>query len=127
MFVPTVFVDNEILHRVQTGDIVLTPGQWIQIAWLDEKSRFVGVTPRAQCFWGVHKHKRNAFKTCRDNFKKLPAAKPAAVVQWYCDDCDHFQQASAVLSESKCWNCGKSGNINPRRRNPRLDEVAQTI
>lgn len=77
MFVKTILVDNEILHRIQTGDIVLTPGQWIQIAWLDKKSRFVGVTPKAQTFWGVHEHDRNSFKTCRDHFKKFHSLKKA--------------------------------------------------
>jgi hypothetical protein len=77
MFVPTVFVDNETLHRIQTGDVVLTPGQWIQIAWLDKKSRFVGVTPKAQTFWGVHWEQRATFKACRDHFKKYHSLKKA--------------------------------------------------
>jgi len=72
MFVPTVLVTEDVLHRIQEGDIVLTRGQWIQLAWLPgQKSRFVGVSPKAKTFWGVHTHTRGAFKKNCDSFKRF--------------------------------------------------------
>jgi len=70
MYVPTVLVTEEVLHRITIGDIVLTPGQWIQLAWLPgQRSRFVGVGPTGT-FWGVHEHSREAFKLACDAFKR---------------------------------------------------------
>ena len=53
MYVKTIVVTEEILHRIQIGDIVLTPGQWIRLAWLDQRSRYVGVTPKAKTRFGI--------------------------------------------------------------------------
>lgn len=75
MFVPTITVDELTLQRIQAGDIVLTPGQWIQLTWLDHKSRFVGVTPTAQTFWGIHSNENAKFKIMRDQFKRLGYCK----------------------------------------------------
>jgi hypothetical protein len=69
MYVKTIVIDNALLHRIQTGDVKLTPGQWIRLAWLDQRSRFVGVHPRSGNFWGVHTHKQNAFQRCMENFR----------------------------------------------------------
>lgn len=44
-FLPLVHIDVPELGRLHTGDLVLRRGQWVQLAWLDKPSRWVGITP----------------------------------------------------------------------------------
>lgn len=42
-------VSKVVLSRA----LILQPGQWIKLPWLDSPSRFVGITP-AGSIWAVH-------------------------------------------------------------------------
>lgn len=69
MFVPTVYIDNDILLKLMMGEIKLKPGQWIKLAWSDHKARWVGVTPGGN-LWCVHHPDYQNFKRLFDNFVK---------------------------------------------------------
>ena len=49
----TIFVDNELCAKLQSGEVTLQCGQWIQLAWCDKPSRWVGLT-RGKSLWAVH-------------------------------------------------------------------------
>ena len=44
MYLPTVFIDDESLSKLLSGSISLQTGQWIQLGWLETRSRWVGVS-----------------------------------------------------------------------------------
>ena len=54
MYVPTIFVDAELLEKLHTGEIKLRPGQWIQLCWADRKARFIGRDPSSGTLWASH-------------------------------------------------------------------------
>lgn len=52
---PTIHIDNEQLEQIAAGKLKIQCGQWIQLAWTKNKSRWVGLT-KAKTFWAVHNH-----------------------------------------------------------------------
>ena len=50
------------------GQIKLQTGQWIQLAWLKQKSRFVGIT-RGGSFWAIHNTNCKRFFSTVKNYK----------------------------------------------------------
>ena len=50
---PTIYIDNEKYIKILAGELKLQCGQWIQLAWCDKPSRWVGLT-KAKSVWAVH-------------------------------------------------------------------------
>lgn len=51
-FKPTILINENTIEKIINGEIKLQTGQWIQLAWLNKKSRFVGITFSGD-FWAV--------------------------------------------------------------------------
>jgi hypothetical protein len=51
---PTVIIGTDELIALGEGTLTLQCGQWIQLAYSNTKSRWVGLT-RAGSLWAVHK------------------------------------------------------------------------
>ncbi len=49
----TIPVNNELCTKLQNGEVELLCGQWIQLAWCDKPSRWVGLT-KGGSIWAVH-------------------------------------------------------------------------
>jgi len=50
---PTIFIDNEEHNKLQEGTLKIQCGQWIQLAWCDKPSRWVGLT-KSGTLWATH-------------------------------------------------------------------------
>ena len=50
---PTILIDNEKHTQLQNGTLEIQCGQWIQLAWCDKPSRWVGLT-KGGTLWAVH-------------------------------------------------------------------------
>ena len=53
MFVPTIVLTNEIIERIEKGEIRLRCGQWVQIPHCTKRSRFVCLS-KGKSLWIVH-------------------------------------------------------------------------
>ena len=53
-YVPTIYIDDDLCLKLHTGEVKLRPGQWVQLAWSDRKSRFVGRNPDSETLWLSH-------------------------------------------------------------------------
>jgi hypothetical protein len=60
----TILIDNQIYTQLQNGTLRLQCGQWIQLAWCDKPSRWVGLT-KSGTLWAVH------YPVRLDKFKAL--------------------------------------------------------
>ncbi len=52
-FQPTVLIDNAKCIQLQEGTLKLQCGQWIQLAWCDKPSRWIGLT-KGGSIWAAH-------------------------------------------------------------------------
>lgn len=52
-FQPTILIDNDLYTKIESGEVKLQCGQWIQLEWCDKPSRWVGLT-KAKTLWAVH-------------------------------------------------------------------------
>ncbi len=67
----TVFIDNEKHTQLYNGTLKLQCGQWIQLAWCDKPSRWVGLT-KGRTLWAVHYPvKTDQFKTLCKNIDRF--------------------------------------------------------
>lgn len=68
---PTIFVDNDLYTKIQNGKVRIQCGQWIQLAWCDKPSRWVGLTS-GRTMWAVHYPVRmDQFKTLCTNIDRF--------------------------------------------------------
>ena len=68
---PTIFVDNDLYTKIQSGEVRIQCGQWIQLAWCDKPSRWVGLTS-GRTMWAVHYPVRmDQFKTLCTNIDRF--------------------------------------------------------
>jgi len=49
----TITITENMLDKIESGELKIKGGQWVQYAWLNKKSRFVGVT-KSGSVWVVH-------------------------------------------------------------------------
>ena len=57
MYVPTILIDGHLLGRIQRGEVRIRCGQWVQLAWCDRPSRWVGTRTgdgAPYTVWAVH-------------------------------------------------------------------------
>ena len=54
MYFKTILVDNDLIVKLHSGEVKLRPGQWIQLAWSDRKSRWIGRNPTSGTIWASH-------------------------------------------------------------------------
>jgi hypothetical protein len=67
----TVFIDNKKHNQLQDGTLKLQCGQWIQLAWCDKPSRWVGLT-KGRTLWAVHYPvKKDQFVTLCKNIDRF--------------------------------------------------------
>ena len=67
----TVLIDNEKHTQLYEGTLKLQCGQWIQLAWCDKPSRWVGLT-KGRTLWAVHYPvKADQFKTLCANIDRF--------------------------------------------------------
>jgi hypothetical protein len=69
MYAKTITITKNMLAKIESGDIKIKSGQWIQYAWLDKKSRFVGVT-NSRSVWAVHS-RYGKYNTQSQSIKKF--------------------------------------------------------
>jgi hypothetical protein len=69
-FVGTVFIDNDKIERYLSGQEVLQVGQWVQFAWLDFRSRWIGVS-KAGVVHAQHSGTSEDFTRRVKNYKRL--------------------------------------------------------
>jgi len=71
-FLPTVDVDNKTLGLLISGHLRLQVGQWIQLDWCDNPSRWVGRLSSGT-LWAVHHNGRSVplatFKHLANQYK----------------------------------------------------------
>ena len=76
---PTILIDNEKHTQLQNGTLKLQCGQWIQLAWCDKPSRWVGLT-KGRTLWAVHyPFKIEQFKTLCINIDRFQEKKTSSI------------------------------------------------
>tara|TARA_Y100000593_G_scaffold89203_1_gene172986 strand:+ start:114 stop:344 length:231 start_codon:yes stop_codon:yes gene_type:complete len=67
----TIYVDMETLEKLETGEIKIQCGQWIQLAWLNKPSRWAGLT-NSGSIWALHSPcKKSKFTTMCVRIKRF--------------------------------------------------------
>ena len=69
MYKTTIKITEDMIEKIEAGEIKIKCGQWVQYEWMSEKSRFVGVT-RNGSIWAVHS-KYKKFNTQAQRIKRF--------------------------------------------------------
>lgn len=68
-YTSTIKITHKMIQEIESGNLSIKSGQWVQYEGMTKKSRFVGVT-KAGSIWAVH-NKYSRFNKQTKSIKKF--------------------------------------------------------